>query len=40
MAADAISELLRQEKIKWAIPYPKIASKQTKHPGKPDIPFH
>jgi diguanylate cyclase (GGDEF)-like protein/PAS domain S-box-containing protein len=40
MAVDAISELLRQEKIKWAIPYPKIDSKQTKRPGKPDIPFH
>jgi diguanylate cyclase (GGDEF)-like protein/PAS domain S-box-containing protein len=40
LSVDAVSELLRQEKIKWAIPYSKVSSKQAKQPGKPDIPFH
>lgn len=40
LAVDAISDLLRQEKIKWATPAPKINSKPAKKPGKPDIPFH
>lgn len=40
LAVDAIGDLLRQEKIKWATPAPEITSKQSKQPGKPDTSFH
>lgn len=40
LAVDAISDLLRQENIKWATPVPEVNSKQSKQPVKPDSPLH
>lgn len=40
LSVDDISELLRQEKIKWGAPITKIDSVPSKQAKKPDTPFH
>lgn len=40
MGVDEVSELLRQEKIKWSTPLTDINPNTLNQPGKPDTPFH